>query len=590
MQLTLSLGFLPLKDTLEVRRLGRAEDAKQKAAFEASLFSAPPTVANRDMMRQQFSGGQQGQPAQQIGQPPQGQGQGGQPNTLDRPLTQYEKGLALEETKQRAGAFGEGLKAQATLPYDLAKYQEQEAAKSRLAEQQASSKGQQITQRGEESRKQIQAKAEENTKLQSVKTADATTLKKVDHELKLTRDAARDQEAMARVRERLNTIPAGSMTFEQKAALKIFETAAAGGRVDAFNAAKSARQLAAMANTSERDVFRMLLQSGAVGAGDLMRATKMADKKIETDPDSAGSLSHEVLGAIHELRAERAVDPVTEDINFALSASDNPAAIRQLGILRNVYRSHQSKAETPEQRKTWDEALAKVDANLDVVKKEALDRKQVFRAPMTMEDGTPGEALLTPDPDSSTNFSMVYFPVDGKNVPAMGPKKSLVEQQFGSAGERKAIVNTQNLIEQTQALLKDFEQFGKDIVGPIDQILSKAGKVVGSVPEERLQYEAQLNAMATDFRHQLFGSALTAQEVKSALKSIPDMDDQDEVHRAKLKTMLKVSKRLQELQNASIGKPGGVSTAKSNEDRLAELLDHGATRDEAIRQMVEEGR
>lgn len=214
-----------------------------------------------------------------------------------------------------------------------------------------------------------------------------------------------------------------------------------------------------------------------------------------------------------------------------------------------------------------------------------------FSAPITLPGGKAGTIRVKPDNESPTGFSAVEIPTPGKpgeTTPLMSEKTALV--QFGSAGEREKDVSNENILQSTNSLIDRFDSIGKYVVGPVDQFTTNVKRIAGLVPEDRLLYEKDLNKLAGEYRHELFGSALTAAEVKSALGFIPSMDDQDNDHLAKLKSMKKTTERMKELRAKSMGKRIEKIATMSNEDRMAELRKMGATYDEALRIMVEEGR
>ena len=222
------------------------------------------------------------------------------------------------------------------------------------------------------------------------------------------------------------------------------------------------------------------------------------------------------------------------------------------------------------------------------LKEEGTFDAKTIKAPITLENGQAGEALLQEDPESPTGFSVVRVPIDGKVQPAIAEKKPLV--QIGSPTEREAQVKAKNISQSVDDLLARFEKSGKDIVGPLDQLTTALGRPFGAVPEARLEYEKDLNKLAGEYRHLIFGSALTKVEKESALGFIPDMNDQDADHKAKLKSMKKTADREIQLRDESLGQRRSEVGTKSNEDRLQELLELGATYQEALRVMVEEGR
>jgi len=83
---------------------------------------------------------------------------------------------------------------------------------------------------------------------------------------------------------------------------------------------------------------------------------------------------------------------------------------------------------------------------------------------------------------------------------------------------------------------------------------------------------------------------LSLQEKNSARDFIPEMKDQDDLHRAKLKVMKENFEKMAKGKEESMGIRQVEVLTKSNDDRLQELTDMGATYQESLRIMVEEGR
>ena len=52
----MSLGILPMGDWMELKKLGLAEDAKQRAAFEASLMGMPQNMQDVNYAQQAMMG------------------------------------------------------------------------------------------------------------------------------------------------------------------------------------------------------------------------------------------------------------------------------------------------------------------------------------------------------------------------------------------------------------------------------------------------------------------------------------------------------------------------------------------------------
>lgn len=236
--------------------------------------------------------------------------------------------------------------------------------------------------------------------------------------------------------------------------------------------------------------------------------------------------------------------------------------------------------------------LVRKKAGLSETLGEGGDGDRTFKASYTGEDGVPREITLQKDSGAPGGFKAVQIEnpdKPGEMITMSAEKSPLV--QIGSAGEREKLLQNKDIAGQTTDLISRFEKVGRKIVGPFDQFIANTFKrPLGLVEADRLEYEKEVNTLAGVYRHELFGSALTEAEIKSALGFIPDVNDYENDHLAKLKVMQKTSKRLVGMREEAMGIRKQKLATVSNEDRFNELKKLGATDEEALSVMVEEGR
>jgi hypothetical protein len=223
------------------------------------------------------------------------------------------------------------------------------------------------------------------------------------------------------------------------------------------------------------------------------------------------------------------------------------------------------------------------DAETAVNAHRKIKEGKIVKVPFTAKDGRSMEVALIPDTEAPGSFKIVQVPGLG---PAIGEKKSLV--QIGSAGERKDLTQAKVLLGKLEEVQKDWPGTGVHITGPLNQFIAGLGRMFGQVPQEWLDYEVRVSEIGGAYRHELFGSALSEGERKSAKQFIAEMSDWPDVHQSKLRVMEKNTRRFINEKEKSMGLRAKRRDTMSDMEVLQHYMSMGATEDEAIDLMLEE--